>query len=143
MLIIGTWLAVSCLDDSVRDFGQGPIVVQFKTAAVTPTITKTGNVVDYAVPVVYYGGDNTTFSESVTVTVAVHSTSTAKEGAEFTIPNKTVTIPAGTNTADVVLKINTAALNTATTPKVVLQITEASKAISTANYLTTVNIKSK
>lgn len=144
LILLGSLLSVSCLDETVRDYGQGPLVVQFKNASVTETFVKNGNVTDYSVPVIYYGGDNKTFTENLTATVAVHSSSTAKEGVEFTIPNKTVSISAGSNTANVVVKINTAALNVAATPKLVLQIVQSNKAISTSSTsMTTVNIKSK
>lgn len=143
-LILGSLISISCLDDSVRDFGQGPLVVQFKNATKTETFVKNGSVIDYAVPVIYYGGDNASFTESVTATVTVHSTTTAKEGTQFTIPTKQITIPAGTNTADVIVKINTAALDVAATPKLVLQLTESNKAVSTTTTnMTTVNIKAK
>lgn len=123
----------SCLlDDTAKDFGQGPVVAQFPSKSATGNFLKdgSGKVYDYKVPIQYFGGDNTSFAKDVTVTVAVAANSQAKEGIHFTLPSKTVVIPAGSNTGDLLIKVNADNLDASNPPILKLQIVDASVAIS-------------
>jgi hypothetical protein len=130
---------VSCLDDSVTDFGKGPIVVQFPSTEASQNFLQDGSgaVYEFEVPVQYFGGNNTPLNEDVSLTVAINSAkSTAVEGEEFSLPETQFTIPAGTNTANVVLKVNSGSLDSSDPKVVALEIIDSSqKASSNKNII--------
>lgn len=143
LLLIAITSLQSCLDDTVRDFGEGPVVVQFPSMSATGNFLQDGSgaVYDYKIPIQYFGGDNQPLDKDVTVTVAVSSTSQAKEGVHVTIPNKTVTIPAGSNVGELVVKVNSAALDASNPPILTLEIVSSSMNVSDNKDLMNVKLQ--
>lgn len=134
----------SCiLDDTVTEFGKGPIVVQFqkKSGAENFLQDDTGKIYDYKIPIQYFGGDNNPLEKEVKVTVAVSSTSEAKEGVEFTIPNKEVIIPAGANQGYLLVKVNSAVLDANNPHKMILKIISSSESVSDNQNLTSIRLQ--
>ena len=133
VLLITMFSLQSCLlDQDVTDFGKGAIVTQFPSSSATENFLQdgSGKVYDYIVPIQYYGGNNIPLSEDVTVTVAVASSSVAKEGVEVTIPNKVVTIPAGSNVGELLVKVNSDLLDSSNPPVLTLEIVDSSQKVS-------------
>ncbi|MFL0110654.1 hypothetical protein [Tenacibaculum maritimum] len=134
ILALFSVIAVSCLDDSVTDFGNGPIVIQFPSAKMTENFLQDENnnkVYDFEIPVQYFGMDNTPLNEDITLTIGINAAqTTATAGNEFDLPKTTFTIPSGTNTAKVNLKVNSASLDPENPKVVALEILESSKKVS-------------
>ncbi len=144
VLLISVFALQSCLlDDTVKDFGQGPIVTQFPSASATGNFLQdgSGKVYDYKVPIQYFGTDNTPLSQDVTVTVAVAADSQAKEGVHVTIPNKTVIIPAGSNVGELLIKVNSDVLEASNPPILKLQIVESSQKVSSNKNITNIKLQ--
>jgi len=135
-LLILTLLSVittSCLDTEAVDFGEGPVVVQFPSTKMSQNFLQDGSgaVYDFEVPVQYFGGDNIPLDKEVTITIGINSElTTATEGYEFSIPETSFTIPAGSNTAKVSLKVNSENLDSNDPKIVALQILDSSEKAS-------------
>lgn len=139
ILVLSSVTLNSCLlDDEKTDFGKGPILTQFtnpnteiniiKDAANTPVI--------YTFEVTYFGGRNVLLDRDVQVSLATSATSEAKEGVEFELTTKTLTILAGSSTATGSIKILTGALVPFDFKDVVIEITNSSESISEVNTIT-------
>ncbi|MFJ1329082.1 hypothetical protein [Capnocytophaga canimorsus] len=132
-VLLGAFLLKSCLlDDNVTDFGKGPIVVEFAKKETSQNFLKddSGKIYDYKIQVQYFGGNNEPLKEPVKLTVEVSDLSTAKEGVEFSIPNKEVVIPAGSSVGEFMVKVNSAQLDSENPKKMVLQIVNSSQTVS-------------
>lgn len=145
LLLIGVFTLSSCLfDEDARDYGKGPIVVQFPSASDSENFLQDGVATsyEYEIPIEYYGGDNyEPLDEDVTVTVAVSDDSEATEGVEFSISDKTVTIPAGSRTANLVVTVYVNELD-ATDPKaMVLEIVSSSQTVSSNKNVTSITLQ--
>ncbi|ROI08143.1 hypothetical protein EGI11_10880 [Chryseobacterium sp. H3056] len=132
LLLTGFIFITGCLDQDRVDFGKGPTVVQFAKATETKSFVQkgTGELTDYNVVIQSFGGDNMPTTEPITVTVAVAASSEAKDGVEVTIPTKTVTIPAGANSANLLVKVNADKLTVGTPKQLVLEIVSSSQTVS-------------
>jgi len=132
LLLAGFIFITGCLDQERVDFGKGPKVVQFQKASETKSFVQkgTGELTDYNVVIQSFGGDNMPTTEAITVTVAVAASSEAKDGVEVTIPTKTITIPAGSTSANLLVKVNADKLTVGTPKKLVLEIVSASQTVS-------------
>lgn len=142
--LVGLFTLGSCvLDDEVVDFGQGPIVVQFpnKTGFENFLQDGSGAVYDYKIPVQYFGGSNQPLDKDVTVTVSVSPDSEAKEGVEFSIPNKQLIIPAGTNVDTLVVKVNSAVLDASNPKKMILMLNDSSEKVSNNQNVTAITLQ--
>lgn len=140
VLLTGLLFLSSCVLDQDRvDFGEGPKIVQFQKASETKSFVQKGDgvLVDYMIPIQSFGGDNLPSTTDVTVTVAVAASSVAKEGVEVTIPNKTVTIPAGQSSANLLVKVNPDKIVVGSPRNLVLDIVSASQTISNGKERTT------
>lgn len=144
LLLAGLFTLQSCLlDDEVVDFGKGPVVVQFPSASASKNFLKDNNntVYDYKIPIQYFGGSNEPLAQDVTVVIGVSPTSTAKEGVEFSIPNKTITIPAGSNVGELLVKVNSANLDASNPKQMILEISSASQTVSSNKKITKVTLQ--
>lgn len=144
MLLSGFLFLTSCVLDQDRvDFGEGPVIAQFQKATASQLFIQkgTGELTDVKVKIESYGGDNMPTTNPVTVTVGVAAESQAKEGVEVTIPNKTITIPAGQNAAELLVKVNADKLTVGTTKKLVLEIVSSSETVSNGKQKMTVNLQ--
>ena len=133
LLALLSLITVSCLDDSVTDFGKGPVVVQFPASELSQNFLQdgSGTVYDFEIPVQYFGGDNTPLSKDVTLTVGINSElTTATEGFEFSLSETSFIIPAGSNSAMVSLKVNSANLDSSDPKIVALEILDSSESAS-------------
>lgn len=121
----------SCLlEDEKLDFGNGPIVVQFPKSTADVTFFANGKVRDYIVPVQYFGGKGLPLDKDVTATIEVDPSSVAKDGVEVTIPSKEIHIPAGSNSGNLLIQVNTAKLSTTKAIPLVIKIKESSETAS-------------
>lgn len=135
LVILGTSSCDALLDDEVTDYGNTPVLVQFLEQSETANFIQTPEnpVYTYEVPVTLIGGKNQPIDESVEVTVAVASESTAQEGVEFNLVDNTVTIPAGEMTANVPIEVLSENLDAFDPKTLVLEITSSSLTISEAS----------
>lgn len=134
-LLMGFLFLTSCvLDQDETNFGEGPKVVQFSSSSTTGSFVQkgTGETTDYNIVVQSFGGDNLPSSQPVpvSVTVAVAANSQLKEGNEFTIVNKTITIPAGESSANIVVKVAADKIPVGAAKTLILDIVDASQTIS-------------
>lgn len=138
VLFITSIALTSCLDDSVTDFGQGPILAQFTNTVADINIIKdaANTPIDYKIPITYFGGKNVVLDRDVTVTIATSASSVAKEGVEFELISNSFTIPAGESTAEASIRILTAGLVPFEFKDIVLEITDSSEAVSDVNTFT-------
>lgn len=143
ILVAGLFVFNSCLDDHVTDFGKGPIVTQFPKASLSQNFLQDGSgaTEEYIIPIQYFGAKNEPLDRAVEVTIAVSSDSEAAEGEEFEIPNKTVTIPAGKNAADLVVIINNDNLDPADPKDMVLEIVSSTETVSSNNNIVAVTLQ--
>lgn len=132
LLLTGFLFITGCLDQDRVDFGKGPKIVQFAKASETKSFVQkgTGELTDYNVVIQSFGGNNMPTTEPITVTVAVSASSQAKDGVEVTIPNKTVTIPAGETSANLLVKVNADELTVGTPKQLVLEIVSSTQTVS-------------
>ncbi len=141
VLIVASFGFTSCdalIDDFQTDFGKGPVVATFQNTVAEINIIKdaANTPIDYEIPITYFGGKNVPLENDVTVTIATSSTSTAKEGVEFSLPVTTFTIPAGETTAFASIRILTGGLVAFDFLDLVLEITDSSESVSDVNTFT-------
>ena len=132
-MLTGFLFLTSCVLDQNRDnFGEGPVIVQFQKATANQSFVQKGTneLTNVKAVIESFGGDNLPTTSDITVTIAVSTVSEAKEGVDVIIPNKTVTIPAGKNAADLILQVNADKLTVGTPKKLVLEIVSSSQVIS-------------
>lgn len=146
LTVIGVLTLSACLlDDTVTDFGKGPIVVQFpaKEASQNFLQDESNKVYDYKVPIEYFGKNGLPLDEDVTVVVEVDDSKEdyAKEGVEFSIPNKKVVIPAGSNRDSLLVKVNSKVLDSSNPKEMVLKIVESSQTPSDSKNLTKITLQ--
>lgn len=133
ILILLSVITTSCLDTEAVDFGEGPIVVQFPSSELSQNFLQdgSGTVYDFEIPVQYFGGDNSSLNRDVTLTVGIDSElTTATEGYEFSLPETSFTIPAGSKSAMVTLKVNSENLDSSDPKIVALKIVDSSEEAS-------------
>jgi hypothetical protein len=138
LLTLVTLSLSSCLlDDTVTDFGNGPVLVKFTDTETEVNIIKdvANTPVNYEFEISYNGGKNVALDHDVTVTIATSPTSEAKEGVEFSLPVKTFTIPAGQTSATASLTILTAGLVPFDFKDIVLEIVNSSQPIEDNNTI--------
>lgn len=143
-LITGLLFLTSCVLDQDRvDFGEGPVIVQFQKSSDSKSFIQKGDgqLVDLNIVLESFGGDNLPTTSPVTVTVGVAAESQAKEGEEIVIPTKTITIPAGKNSANLLVRVDPEELTVGTPTKLVLEIVSASQTISNGKHKITVELK--
>lgn len=137
LLVFLALTATACLDDTIIDFGDSPILTQFSESEVNAEFLKNGieNIHDYEVNLGYLGKGGEVLNEDVNVTIAIDPSSTATEGLEFTLPQTTYTIPAGSRSVPVLLKVDTDPLDIDTPVTVVLVITSSSQTVADNNSI--------
>lgn len=131
--MIAIFALQSCLDDKVTDFGQGPLVVEFQSKAVSQNFLKVdgSESYDYEIPILLFGGNGEAINTPIEITVAANSASTAQEGVHYSFTNgKTVTIPAGETKAVVPITVLTRDLSATNPPVLILDIVSSSQTIS-------------
>lgn len=138
LAMVGVATLTSCdalLDDSVTDFGQGPILAQFENTSAEINIIKdaANTPIDYEMDITYFGGKNVALDRDVTVTIATSPDSQATEGVEFELTSTTFTIPAGETSATASIRILTGGLVPFDFKDIVLEITDSSEAVSDVN----------
>lgn len=128
----------SILDQEEIDFGNGPVLSTFVTPVAEVNIIKTATnePVTYEFEIAYIGGKGVALDKPVTITIATSANSEAKEGTEFSLPIKTFTIPAGSQTATASLTILTAGLVPFDFKDIVLEISDSSQPIAELNTIT-------
>ena len=128
LLVFGTSSCDALLDDEVTDFGATPVLVQFEDPDFTAFFLQTAEkpVYTYEIPITLIGGRNQPINQSVDVTVAVSSESTAQEGVEFNLVDNTATIPAGEMTGSVTIEVISDNLDPFDPKTLVLEITDSS-----------------
>lgn len=141
--VLISFTVTSCLlDDTVTDFGKGPIITQFSAKEATGNFLQDGTnaVYEYLIPIEYQGADGIPLNEAVTITIAVDPNSEATEGVEFTLSQTEFTIPAGERFANAMISVNSEFLD-ALDPKVaIIAITASSQTISD-NFKTEVTLQ--
>jgi len=136
--LVSLSLSSCLLDDTVTDFGNGPVLTTFTESETEVNIIKdaANTPVNYEFEISYAGGRNVPLDKDVTITIATSPTSTAKEGVEFELPVKTFTIPAGQNSATASIKILTGGLVPFDFKDIVLEIVDSSESIAEKNTIT-------
>lgn len=141
--VLISFTVTSCLlDDTVTDFGKGPIITQFSAKEATGNFLQDGTnaVYEYLIPIEYQGADGIPLNEAVTITIAVDPSSEATEGVEFTLGQTEFTIPAGERFANAMISVNSEFLD-ALDPKVaIIAITASSQTVSD-KYTTEVTLQ--
>jgi hypothetical protein len=145
ILVLGTITFNSCdqlLDPFETDFGKGPVLATFANPVTEVNIIKdaANTPVPFEFDLTYAGGRNVPLDKDVTITIATSSESEAEEGVEFSLPTKTFTIPAGSNTVTGSLTILTGGLVPFDFKDIILEIVDSSESIAELN---TINITLK
>lgn len=124
--------ATSCLDGDAIDFGKGPLLVQFEKFTTDLNLIQDAEntPVEYEFTVGYEGADGTALNEDVQVTIITSSTSDAKEGIDFEIITKNLTIPSGQKSTTGSLKVFPGGLVPFVFKDIVLEISDASISLS-------------
>lgn len=138
LVMVGFASCDSILDQTEIDFGKGPVLTSFVTPVTEVNILKTldNAPVTYEFEIAYIGGNGLALDKPVTITIATSAKSEAKEGVEFSLPVKTFTIPAGSQTATASLTILTEGLVPFEFKDIVLEITDSSQSVAELNTIT-------
>jgi hypothetical protein len=132
-LFIATLAIVSCDsvgDDNELNYGTGPYVAQFSTAAKTGFFLKDDNeVFNFDIPLELVGGNGLAVDSDLNLTFEVNTDlSTAIEGTHFTFATSATTavIPAGNKFASIKINVDSATLDDQNPPVLVLDLLAAS-----------------
>ncbi len=124
---------MSCLDQSITDYGDSPVLVQFENLSDTYNFIQGdgSNTTEVEIPVALIGGKNQPLDKAVSLSVGVAQSSEAKEGVDFTFVNGSdLTIPAGSLIAPLKISINKDAADPFDPKTLVLEIKNADLNIS-------------
>ena len=132
-LFIATLAIISCDsvgDDNELNYGTGPYVAQFSTAAKTGFFLKDDNeVFNFDIPLELVGGNGLAVNSDLNLTFEVNTDlSTAIEGNHFTFATSATTavIPAGNKFASLKINVDSATLDDQNPPVLVLDLLAAS-----------------
>ena len=132
-LFIATLAIVSCDsvgDDDELNYGSGPYVAQFSTAAKTGFFLKDDNeVFNFDIPLELVGGNGLAVNSDLNLTFEVNTDlSTAIEGTHFTFATSATNavIPAGNKFASIKINVDSATLDDQNPPVLVLDLLDAS-----------------
>ena len=132
-LFIATLAIVSCDsvgDDDELNYGSGPYVAQFSTAAKTGFFLKDDNeVFNFDIPLELVGGNGLAVDSDLNLTFEVNTDlSTAIEGTHFTFATSATNavIPAGNKFASIKINVDSATLDDQNPPVLVLDLLDAS-----------------
>ena len=132
-LFIATLAIVSCDsvgDDDELNYGSGPYVAQFSTAAKTGFFLKDDNeVFNFDIPLELVGGNGLAVDSDLNLTFEVNTDlSTAIEGTHFTFATSATNavIPAGNKFASIKINVDSATLDDQNPPVLVLDLLAAS-----------------
>ena len=132
-LFIATLAIVSCDsvgDDDELNYGSGPYVAQFSTAAKTGFFLKDDNeVFNFDIPLELVGGNGLAVDSDLNLTFEVNTDlSTAIEGNHFTFATSATNavIPAGNKFASIKINVDSATLDDQNPPVLVLDLLDAS-----------------
>ena len=132
-LFIATLAIVSCDsvgDDDELNYGSGPYVAQFSTAAKTGFFLKDDNeVFNFDIPLELVGGNGLAVDSDLNLTFKVNTDlSTAIEGNHFTFATSATTavIPAGNKFSSIKINVDSATLDDQNPPVLVLDLLAAS-----------------
>ena len=132
-LFIATLAIVSCDsvgDDNELNYGAGPYVAQFSTAAKTGFFLKDDNeVFNFDIPLELVGGNGLAVNSDLNLTFEVNTDlSTAIEGTHFTFATSATNavIPAGNKFASIKINVDSATLDDQNPPVLVLDLLDAS-----------------
>ena len=132
-LFIATLAIVSCDsvgDDDELNYGSGPYVAQFSTAAKTGFFLKDDNeVFNFDIPLELVGGNGLAVNSDLNLTFEVNTDlSTAIEGNHFTFATSATNavIPAGNKFASIKINVDSATLDDQNPPVLVLDLLDAS-----------------
>lgn len=131
-LFIATLAIVSCDsvgDDDELNYGSGPYVAQFSTAAKTGFFLKDDNeVFNFDIPLELVGGNGLAVNSDLNLTFEVNTDlSTAIEGTHFTFATSATNavIPAGNKFASIKINVDSATLDDQNPPVLVLDLLAA------------------
>ena len=131
-LFIATLAIISCDsvgDDNELNYGTGPYVAQFSTAAKTGFFLKDDNeVFNFDIPLELVGGNGLAVNSDLNLTFEVNTDlSTAIEGNHFTFATSATTavIPAGNKFASLKINVDSATLDDQNPPVLVLDLLAA------------------
>ena len=132
-LFIATLAIVSCDsvgDDNELNYGTGPYVAQFSTAAKTGFFLKDDNeVFNFDIPLELVGGNGLAVDSDLNLTFEVNTDlSTAIEGTHFTFATSATNavIPTGNKFASIKINVDSATLDDQNPPVLVLDLLDAS-----------------
>ena len=132
-LFIATLAIVSCDsvgDDNEINYGTGPYVAQFSTAAKTGFFLKDDNeVFNFDIPLELVGGNGLAVDSDLNLTFEVNTDlSTAIEGTHFTFATSATNavIPAGNKFSSIKINVDSATLDDQNPPVLVLDLLAAS-----------------
>jgi hypothetical protein len=113
------------------DTTDGPIIVGWGKPIVTESYFSDLGTLNNVYPINILGGSTGRATTSdITLTISVDASSTtAIDGAEYSIPSTSVTIPAGTTIGLVPININTGSFNLTQPTKVVITVTTSSAGV--------------
>ena len=128
-LFIATLAIVSCDsvgDDNELNYGAGPYVAQFSTAAKTGFFLKDDNeVFNFDIPLELVGGNGLAVDSDLNLTFEVNTDlSTAIEGTHFTFATSATNavIPSGNKFASIKINVDSATLDDQNPPVLVLDL---------------------
>lgn len=103
--------------------GNAPTIVGWGKAAVSESYFSDVGTLNNTYPIDVLGTvDGSPTKTDITLTVSVDAETTAIDGGEFTIPSKSVVIPAGSSSAGVPIDLNTGSFNLSEPTLLVLNI---------------------
>ena len=103
--------------------GNAPTIVGWGKAAVSESYFSDLGTLNNTYPIDVLGTvDGSPTKTDITLTVSVDAETTAIDGGEFTIPSKSVVIPAGSSSAGVPIDLNTGSFNLSEPTLLVLNI---------------------
>ena len=103
--------------------GNAPTIVGWGKAAISESYFSDIGTLNNTYPIDVLGTvDGSPTKTDITLTVSVDAETTAIDGGEFTIPSKSVVIPAGSSSAGVPIDLNTGSFNLSEPTLLVLNI---------------------
>lgn len=103
--------------------GKAPTIVGWAKATVSESYFSDIGTLNNTYPINVLGTvDGSPTKTDITLTIAVDAATTAISGGEYSLPNTTVTIPAGSNSAGVPVNLNTGSFNLSEPTLLVLNV---------------------
>lgn len=126
IVAIGLSFFTSCkTEDTIEgsDYSESALVVGWSSSTITESYFTDIGTLNNTYPVnILGGGDGSPTTKDITIKLTVDASTTATDGAEYSLPGNSFTIPAGSTFASIAVNVNTGGFNSTQPTKLVLNI---------------------